>query len=70
MSFTRLKCEHWGIMGLKKKNFFITLFFRFYIKENKQYVGKLEENKTIDGIKVKTNKLNYEVLNISVYQNI
>uniref|UniRef100_A0A2S2NF88 Ufm1-specific protease 2 n=1 Tax=Schizaphis graminum TaxID=13262 RepID=A0A2S2NF88_SCHGA len=42
----------------------------FYIKENKQYVGKLEENKTIDGIKVKTNKLNYEVLNISVYQNL
>lgn len=42
----------------------------FYIKENKQYFGKLEENKTIDEIKTKTKKLDYEVLNISVYQNL
>ncbi|CAH1716986.1 unnamed protein product [Aphis gossypii] len=42
----------------------------FYIKENKQYFGKLEENKTIDGIKATTKKLDYEVLNISVYQNL
>lgn len=33
-------------------------------------MGKSEENKTIGEIKVKSNKLDYEVLNISVYQNL
>jgi len=42
----------------------------FYIKESKQYLGKSEDKKNIDGIKVKSNKLDYEVLNISVYQNL
>lgn len=42
----------------------------FYIKECKQYLGISEENKTIGEIKAKTNKLDYEVLNISVYQNL
>lgn len=42
----------------------------FYIKESKQYLGKSEKKETINGIKVKSNKLDYEVLNISVYQNL
>jgi len=33
-------------------------------------LGISEENKTIGEIKAKTNKLDYEVLNISVYQNL
>lgn len=42
----------------------------FYIKESKQYLGKSEEKKTIGGIKLKSNNLDYEILNISVYQNL
>ncbi|KAL4149101.1 hypothetical protein QTP88_003117 [Uroleucon formosanum] len=42
----------------------------FYIKESKQYLGKSEEKKTIGEIKFKSNNLDYEILNISVYQNL
>lgn len=41
----------------------------FYVKDCKQYLSKSEKNKTIDELKVK-NKLDYEVLNVSVYQNL
>lgn len=33
-------------------------------------MGKSDEKKTIGEIKVKSNKLDYEVLNIIVYQNL
>lgn len=42
----------------------------FYVKDCEQYLSKLENNKTIDELKVKTNKLDYEVLNVTVYQNL
>lgn len=33
-------------------------------------MSKLEENKTISELKVKTNTIDYDVLNIIVYQNL
>lgn len=33
-------------------------------------MSTLEENKTIGELKVKTNKLDYDVFNITVYQNL
>lgn len=42
----------------------------FYVKDCKQYLNKLEKNKIIHELKVKTNKLDFEVLNVSVYQNL
>lgn len=42
----------------------------FYIKDCNLYLCKLEEKSTIDKLKAKSNKLDYEILNITVYQNL
>lgn len=43
----------------------------FYIKEHDQYLtSKSKENKIIGDLKLKINKLDYEVLNIIVHQNL
>jgi len=33
-------------------------------------LSKLEENKTLDELKLNTNKVDYEVLNITVFKNL
>lgn len=42
----------------------------FYIEEYKQYLSKLETNKIINDLKINSNTFDYEVLNVTVFQNL
>lgn len=42
----------------------------FYIEEYKYYLSKLETDKIICDLKINSNTFDYEVLNVTVFQNL